>query len=333
LLSLFLATLHSFLLLFSSDAPALSTDAYNDGASTTGTGDGVTFSLHTSSSNNANGAADATGDAQWDDEALAAATSRKGTPVAASAGTSTKDWADLKALDLKTTSGNNQDDIAKKLQMQETRAQLAAAREGMEREAQRIKEEKDKKEQAAKEKTEGSSGGKWVPSRMRSEGMPLSSRFGAASGGSQNLNTEDENLFPDLAAADAIMEKKKQEQLVYTAAKKTPVGGGATWGSRPKLNLKPKSQPVKEEEDAPASVADEPIEASKLADVPTEVSKPAEELPKQEEPAAPAETMPVPLPETAVEASAAAPSTPAPAPIKPKKKKKKDISTFGKKEI
>jgi hypothetical protein len=280
----------------------------------------------------ANGSSDATGDAQWDDEALAAATSRKGTTVATSAGASTKDWADLKALDLKTTIGNDQEDIAKKLQVQETRAQLVAAREGMEREAQRIKEEKDKKEQAAKERTDGTVGGKWIPSRLRAEGMPVSSRFGAASGGLHNLNTEDENLFPDLAAADAIMEKKKQEQPAYAATKKTPVGGGATWGSRPKLNLKPKSQPTKEEEDAPASVADETSEVSKTVEVQSEDSIPTEGLPKQEEPATPAEAVSARASDDADAESAPALSTSAPSPIKPKKKKKKDISTFGKKE-
>ena len=47
-------------------------------------------------------------------------------------------------LDFKVSSGNgtDTDDIASKLRVQETKAQLAAAREGMEREAVKLKEER-----------------------------------------------------------------------------------------------------------------------------------------------------------------------------------------------
>lgn len=325
-LILFLAISPHFLRLVCTfrDAPALSTDAEGPSSAM----DGAASSLHTSS-NAAAGGTDGSGDFQWDDEAMAAATSRKGTTVTAtSGGTSTKDWADLKALDLKT-SGNGQDDIAKKLRVEETRAQLAAAREGMEREAQRIKEEKEKKEQLAKDKTAprfgaaaggvsaAGGGGKWVSSRIRTGGgmASLSDRF-AGAGGSHRLDTEDENLFPDLAAADIIMEKKKHEQPAYAAAKKTPVGGGASWGGgRPKLNLKPKTQSAKEEEDAQESNG-------------AETAEPAQESTPPEESAAPAESSPAPAEAVAAPPTTAAPAT---APIKPKNKKKKDISTFGKK--
>ncbi|KAL3915850.1 MAG: hypothetical protein SGARI_008095, partial [Bacillariaceae sp.] len=167
------------------DAPALSTDA-DTGSSAA---EGASASLPISSS--AAGTTDGGADSQWDDAALAAATGRKGTKVAAPAGVTTKDWADLKALDFKS-SGNEQDDIAKKLQVEETRAQLAAAKEGMEREAQRIKEEKEKKEQGVKEKAtsnrfgaaaagmSGGTGGKWVSSRARAGGMGMSDRFGGS---------------------------------------------------------------------------------------------------------------------------------------------------------
>ena len=303
-----------------------------------------------------NGAAgtgsEATKDAQadqWDDEALAAQTVKRTVvvpvavrPAAGSAadGTTqqkTRDLLDMKSLDLK---GNEEEQIAEKLRIEENKNKLAAAREGMEREAQRIKEEKEKKEQEAAEKASnrfgaaaasvgGASGGKWVPSRLRDGGA---SRWGAAASGgfggaSQKVDTEDQELFPDLAAADAMLEKQKQDQVAYQPPKKTPVGGGASWASstakpatRPKLNLKPKAKPA-EEESTTATPDDAPA--------PTEpASEPAEAAP------APAEDSPVPAPaaESVPATSTTASSTAAPAPIKPtKKKKKKDLSTFGKK--
>eukprot|EP00531_Pseudo-nitzschia_arenysensis_P019004 CAMPEP_0116142406 /NCGR_PEP_ID=MMETSP0329-20121206/14893_1 /TAXON_ID=697910 /ORGANISM="Pseudo-nitzschia arenysensis, Strain B593" /LENGTH=322 /DNA_ID=CAMNT_0003637643 /DNA_START=87 /DNA_END=1055 /DNA_ORIENTATION=+ len=286
------------------DAPALSNTA--DVVPTTGA-----LPLQTDAAND---------DSQWDDEALAAKT-RKGAPVVVTAGATTKDLVvETKALSLKThTAGNEQEVIAEKLRVEATKAKLAAAREGMEREAQRLKEEKEKKEEAATSSRFGAaaaagSGGKWVSSRVRSGmGAGWGSRMGASA--QQKVNTEDENLFPDLAAADAILEKQKAEQPAYKAPTKTPVGGGATWGastapkSRPKLNLKKKATPVEEPK---AEEATAPAPA------------PAPEEPKVEEP--PAE--PTPEAPAPVEAEAA----PAAAPLKPKKKKKKkDLSTFGKK--
>jgi len=263
-------------------------------------------------------------DAQWDDAALAAKT-RKGTVVVTS-GVTTKDLVvETKALSLKThTAGNEQDDIAEKLRVEETKAKLAAAREGMEREAQRIKEEKEKKEEQQKQAATSrfgaaaaaGSGGKWVPSRVRNTGGGGLSSIGwgsKMSSGQQKVNTEDENLFPDLAAADAILEKQKSEQPAYKAPTKTPVGGGATWGAstapktRPKLNLKKKTVTEPPKTEAPA-----PVEEKAPAETTVEVPAP--------EPAAEAAPEPVAAP------------APAPAPLKPKKKKKKkDLSTFGKK--
>eukprot|EP00539_Tryblionella_compressa_P007376 CAMPEP_0178762116 /NCGR_PEP_ID=MMETSP0744-20121128/16367_1 /TAXON_ID=913974 /ORGANISM="Nitzschia punctata, Strain CCMP561" /LENGTH=346 /DNA_ID=CAMNT_0020416765 /DNA_START=214 /DNA_END=1254 /DNA_ORIENTATION=+ len=309
------------------DAPALSTDTDTGSAA-------VANSLPVSSSADPSGADAA--DAQWDDEALAAATVRKGTAVAAPAGVTSKDWAEMKALDFKTT-GNEQDDIAEKLRVEETRAQLAAAREGMEREAQRIKEEKEKKEQEAKEKTASrfgaaaaglsssaaGTGGKWVPSRLRAGGLSASERFGGV-GGSTKLDTEDEELFPDLAAAEAIIEKQKQEQPAFKAPKKTPVGGGATWGSRPKLNLKPKSDPAKKQEEQTNAT----VETKEAREAPKEEVKVAAETASEAKETTPAAPAGEAAPAAAPTSTAAAPTA---APIKPKKKKKKDINTFGKK--
>mmetsp|Transcript_124758 Transcript_124758/g.186359 ORF Transcript_124758/g.186359 Transcript_124758/m.186359 type:complete len:312 (+) Transcript_124758:54-989(+) len=240
---------------------------------------------------------------QWDDEALAATLTRKG-PVASSGATT--ELLDMKALDLKS---NEQDDIQEKLRVEETKAKLAAAREGMEKEAQRIKEEREKKESGAANAAPrfgaaaagmGMGGGKWVPRHMRAGGMMASRLPGA----SAKVDTQDENLFPDLAAADAIIEQQKQNGPMYKAPKKTPVGGGATWGDRPKLNLERKKNAEKPPETKP--------EKSAPAAAPA-VSEPAKE--EAPEPKAP---------EPAAAPPAAAPKQP----IKPKKKKKKDLSTF-----
>jgi hypothetical protein len=306
------ACLYNFFL--KSDAPALSTDADAEGGSS---------SLPVSFAASADGG----NDSQWDDAALAAATTRRGTTVATSAGVTTKDWADLKGNDFKST-GDEKEDIATKLRIEETRAQLDAAKEGIKKEAQRLKEEKEKREQEAKEKAanrfgtaaaglSGGAGGKWVPSRMRAGGTSLSDRFGGAGMGSQKVDMEDENLFPDLASADKILEKQKNEQPAYKAPKKTPVGGGATWGNRPKLNLKPKTQTKQDD----AAESEEP----------KAVSKPAEEQTLKEEAAPPPATVEAQAADAEPAPVASTAAVPAPAPIKPKKKKKKDLSTFGKK--
>jgi hypothetical protein len=269
-----------FCFLTCSDAPALST--VNDAAAAAALPDpAVTADTNTSNE-------------QWDDEALASATARK----AAVASKSNTELLDMKALDLKS---NEQDDIAEKLRIEETRAKLAAAKEGMEKEAQRLKEEKEKKEQGtgagagtgsgkprfgAAAAGMAATGGKWVPRHMRTGGGIAPSRLGMG-GAFQKLDTQDENLFPDLAAADAILEQKK-DKPAYTFAKKTPVGGGATWGSRPKVKLEPKKEEPKPEE------------------------------PKEEEAPAP----------TAAPATAPVEAAKSKAPVKPKKKKKKDLSTF-----
>ena len=258
----------------------------------------------------------------WDDEALAASTMRKGAAVVVPAGATTKDLVvETKALSLKTnTRGNEQENIAEKLRVEETKAKLAAARKGMEQEAQRIKEEKEKKEEKVASSRFGAAaagGGKWMPTRSRATGGGgLSSiGWGAKMSSQRKVDTEDENLFPDLAAADAILEKQKAEQPAYKAPTKTPVGGGATWGAsaapkaRPKLNLKKK----KADEETPAT---------------TEEPTKAEETPATEE-ASPEPAADEPAPESAAPVVAAAAAS---APIKPKKKKKKkDLSTFGKK--
>jgi len=273
--------------------------------------------------------ANANTDDGWDDAALAAKT-RKGVAVVVPAGVTTKDLVvETKALSLKThTGGDEQKDIANKLRIEETKAKLAAAKKGMEDEALRLKEAKLAKEEGKAPTSNrfgaaAGAGGKWVSrSRAGGAGGSLSSiGWGskmASSGFQRKVDTEDENLFPDLASADAILEKQKAEQPAYKAVTKTPVGGGATWGasraaapeSRRKLNLKKK---------APAAVSEEPAKKE----------EPQEPVATEAE-VAPVETATT----TEVEAEAApeaAAAAPAPLKLKPKKKKKKDLSTFGKK--
>ena len=152
-----------------------------------------------------------------------------------------------------------------------------------------------------------SSGGKWVPPHLRAGAAPLSSRLGMGPA-TQKLDTDDENLFPDLAAADAILEKQKSQGPAYKVPKKTPVGGGATWGSKANVaNKKIQEAPLEPEQatkEEESNVA-ESEETSAVAP-----SQATEEAP-------PTET-----------AKAQAQVTAVKVPIKPKKKKKKDLSTF-----
>jgi hypothetical protein len=250
-------------------------------------------------------------DEQWDDEALAATMTRKGAAVAS---TNTAELLDMKAFDSKR---NEQGDIAEKLRVEETKAQLAAAKAGMEKEAIRLKEEREKKDtgKGGKPEPTGSKprfgaaagmmgGGKWVPPHMRAGGSIMDRPFGmgmGGGGGAGKVDTQDETLFPDLASADALL-KQQKDQPAYMAPKKTPVGGGATWGNRPKLNLKKK--PAQSEAQPEPKPEEKKAEPEKEA-----VSEPP-----------PSESAPVPEPAE----PAAAPKQP----IKPKKKKKKDLSSF-----
>jgi len=279
----------------------------------------------------------ANSDVQWGNKALTAK------PVVPTGATSKDLVVETKALSLKThTGGNEQEDIAEKLRVEATKAKLAAAREGMEREAKRIKEEKEKKEEKVTSSRFGAAGagggGKWTSSRARTGGGGSLTSIGWGSrmpSTQRKVDTEDENLFPDLAAADAILEKQKAEQPAYKAVTKTPVGGGATWGAnmvttkaRPKLNLKKKqvTEPVKTEATPAVEETQEtPTETTTETPAP-EALKPKKKKKKKDlstfEPAPAAEE---PAPEAAPVAA------PAPAPLKPKKKKKKkDLSTFGK---
>lgn len=195
------------------DAPALSSES-----------DPLSLNTATTSKNNND---NSNGD--WDENALSAKVAKAAvTPV----GTGPAELMDMKALELKRT---EQDDIAERMRVEETRAQLAAAKAGMEKEALRLKEEKEFKESKHYEQLSSSSGtkvtsdsGKWIPSHMRqntgSSRLKISegTRFGhvrgmgPATGYQRKVDTNDEMIFPDLATADKLIqeeEKQKQSQI------------------------------------------------------------------------------------------------------------------------
>jgi len=249
---------------------------------------------------------------QWDDDALAATLTRK---TATTGAGSTSELMDMKALDPKR---NEHDNIAEKLRLEENKAKLAAAREGMEREAQRLKDDKEKKKEAASAAAPrfgaaaaAVGGAKWVPPHMRAGGSGTlpKIRMGAGVSGMmpQKVDTQDENLFPDLAAADAIIEQQqKSSQPVWKVHKKTPVGGGASWATKPKISNKQVKKQERKQEKKP-----EPPKKAEAAPA----AAPAPVSP------APAKSPEKPKTTTATETS--------PAPKKPLgKKKKKDLSTF-----
>lgn len=247
---------------------------------------------------------------QWDDEALAATLLQKKAVTATNA-----ELLDMKALDLKLS---DQTDIQEKLRVEENKAKLAAAREAMEKEAQRLKEEKERKEQESANKprfgtaaaglSAAAGGSKWLPPHMRGGSTSLASRLGSVGPGSQKLDTEDENLFPDLAAADAILEKQKAQGPAYKVPKKTPVSGGTAWGSKPEPSTKKAEEPPSEPDQA------------------TQEQEPKAAEPEETGAAAPASVAETDTVDKS--ASTVSTTTAAKAPIKPTKKKKKDLSTF-----
>mmetsp|Transcript_24868 Transcript_24868/g.71917 ORF Transcript_24868/g.71917 Transcript_24868/m.71917 type:complete len:354 (+) Transcript_24868:60-1121(+) len=277
---------------------------------------------------------------EWDDAKIT-----KGGAIAVGAGATTE-LLDMKALQKKR---NEEDDIAERMRVEETRAQLAAAKEGMAKQAERLKEAKEAKKNGtgggagagpsaggsrfgAAAASIGGGGGvsgaggksKWVPPHMRGAGsairgpasMPMgggpgmggSSRFGNVntSGGpfQRQVDVADENLFPDLATADTIIQQQEEQQKKMKAAvapKRKPAAGGSAWGAKPKAAATPAPAPTPKEEK------------------------------KEEEPTKSAAAPAAPAPAAAPAASTAGPT---PSSIKAaggglkKKKKKKDLSTF-----
>lgn len=254
---------------------------------------------------------------------------------------------DMQALNAKR---NEQDDVAERLRIEETKEQLARAKEGMAKEAERMEAEKANKEAKAAARASGqgralggsttlgggsSSGGKWIPSHMRNTGGAAigGPRFGLGSvrgpasmdgsGFQKPVDTANEEIFPDLAAAENIIaEKEKQEKdKKERLAGRAPIGwGGAAAAATATVpaQRKPLNQAKPAAERKPLNLA-----PTKKAE-----AQPASKEEKKEETKPAVEATP------AVATLAAAPAT-TPAPDKPaekkkvlKKKKKKDLSTF-----
>lgn len=255
----------------------------------------------------------------WDDS-QGVAWGSNATAANSGADSKVSELLDMQALEVKR---NEEDDVAERLRVEETKAQLARAKEGMAKEAERLAAEKAEKEAKAAERAAAppAAGGRWVPSHMRNVG-------GGAPVGGGGLSSTNEELFPDLAAADKILaEKERQEEeerkrIASSQPIRAPSGWGARMGGggsaapaqRKPLNL------------APAPAERKPLNLAPVSDK-KEVEETKEEVveKKEEEPAT--ET---PAPVAAAKPAPAAAATPTPAPEKKvlKKKKKKDLSTF-----
>ncbi len=228
-------------------------------------------------------------------------------------GTTTTSSSEI--LDMKTTYEsqlNEKVGIQEKLRLEETRKQLAAAREGMKKQEEKLKEEaeaKQRKEQEELEARNGASGGadaggKWIPSRIRTgAGVGGSSRptgwgrgVGGLSSTGRQINMNDEELFPDLATADKLI-KQEEEQKQLNAAKAKTVK--PAWGAQKKVE--------QEEQEQEAEPKEEENISKETAAIPSPAPTPE------------IDTMTAPVTTAASVAEA----------LKKKpKKKKKDLSTF-----
>ncbi|KAL7557112.1 hypothetical protein ACA910_002401 [Epithemia clementina (nom. ined.)] len=320
------------------EAPALSKDIEASGHQTSGSsafGSNVGAQATASSAshnvvtdNEQDGPGVSEDDQQWDE---AAVVSRVKTVPTSSA---------PEVLDMKSFSqSKGSDNISEKLRVEETKAQLAAAREGMEREAARAKAERERKEQEAKDKEAakaatggGGAGGIWVSARMRAAQSSLPKIRMGVGVKQQQLDMSSEELFPDLAAADKILEQKEKSAPTSRGPKKTPVGGGASWATKtnstPSLKPPIKSTTHADRETEPvddkAVVPDEPPNA-KTPDATVLSETEASPEPEKE---APETQQSEPASSEPSESNTAAVALPVVKPKKTVKKKKKDTSTF-----
>jgi hypothetical protein len=260
----------------------------------------------------------------WDDEGLAASL-LKTKPFSSSHNNNNNNTANnthtVELLDMNSLQLKRNDDIAERLRVEETKAQLAAAKAGMEREAARLNAPPSANVAATPTAVTTAS---WVAPHRRgggTAGMSLSSSSSLRSSHGM-LNTTSQELFPDLRTADAILEKQQQQQQLnqMKPMKLTSsiegVGGGATWGGKPTttttrtpLNLK-KATP----KTTIATTKDNPIQSHVEKDM-----SPVKD-----------EILPIVNEEINLEATSL--TEPAAVPVPKKKpllkKKKKDLSTF-----
>jgi len=252
-----------------------------------------------------------------------------------------------------------QDDVAERLRIEQTKAVLQKAKAGMEREAKRVEGEKEKKAAAVASRfsvpaanlgigmgsaTSSGGVGKWVPPNRRVGAASLSASFGRMGLGDSSKSTssssslfqrkidvQDEEAFPDLASADKILEAKEKalNRPAYTLpTKKSNVVavGTSPWGGTT----------ASTSATAPAPKMERATLFPEKEKEPEQVSTPAEEKvtetePKGEEiaPSAPAQEV-QPAPAASAESTLVAEKTATDEGVSAlrKKKKKKDISSF-----
>lgn len=236
----------------------------------------------------------------------------------------------------------DQDNIAERMRVEETKAALAAARTGMKNEAKRLKEIEENKRNAEEERkaaierkrqekeqeafSSGGGGGnrfgvaaanvggvKWVPPHMRGAKTRVTGSA-ISSGSSKLVDTKDAMDFPDLASANAAVEaEKKQEkerlERQRQKAKKPSIKPG--WGAPISKSMKINKEQEKETKKDPEPTVTESTSAAAPAPAPTS-----------------AENKPLPSDDgSSSVANTPSAVTPKKVPLK-KKKKKKDLSTF-----
>lgn len=236
---------------------------------------------------------------------------------------------DMQALEVQR---NEEDNVAERLRKEETKAQLARAKEGMAKEAERLAAEKAEKEAMAAERAArpAGTGGRWIPSHMRTA---VGGSAVAVGGGGLGLSSTNEELFPDLADADKILadKEKQEEEERKRIANSQPIRAPTGWGSRmgPGGGSTTAAAPAQRK---PLNLAPPPAERKPLnlnppSNKSTAADTKEEAVEKKEEEKPIAEETPATAPTPAAAAPVAAP-TPAPEKKVLKKKKKKDLSTF-----
>lgn len=164
----------------------------------------------------------------------------------------------MKALEEQRKS---EDDVEAKIRLEETRAQLAAAKLNMEAEGKRIEEERKEAERRKQEKAETTRqtssvstgiGGKWVPRHMRGGASAAVDR-GRLGAKSSKLDPLDDEAFPDLGFSSAPepkapkMPKQVKKKPVVKAAvleKKEPPAVPVAIETEEKVVSTPEVQPV-----------------------------------------------------------------------------------------
>lgn len=291
------------LLVNDSDAPALSTQESKAPAGAAAEANAPASATHVGGQQQASSSSSSP---DWDDAAHHHNSNKSAAPKIAMEQTT---------LEMKTTiAGGASDNIAQRMRIEETKAQLAAARQGMEREAQKLAQEKARQQALAAEKAVAvAASGRWVAPHMRASSSSSALRLQQPSRlpGANKLDTASEELFPDLAAAGKILQEKEKSQTTVRVPKKTPVGGGATWASKPKITK------------TTTATAPTPEPA---ASTPKKEKEQEQETPPPPLSSAPAAVVETPAPPV--------PVTPLPT-VPPKitrktgtKKKKRDLSTF-----